>query len=59
MSLIHTCELKGANPFGYLTKLQKHGTEMAKHPAVWMPWNYGETLAQSGAGADSAQPSPS
>jgi transposase len=54
MSLIHTCELNGANPFDYLTELQKHGTELAKHPAAWMPWNYGETVAQSGAGADSA-----
>ncbi len=54
MSLIHTCELNGVNPFDYLTELQKHAEELAKHPAAWMPWNYGETLAQSGAGADSA-----
>ena len=53
MSLIHTCELNGANPFDYLTELQKHADEMAKHPAAWMPWNYGQTLAQSGAGVDS------
>ena len=26
MSLIHTCELNDANPFDYLTELQKHGT---------------------------------
>ena len=50
MSLIHTCELNGANPFDYLTELQKHATELAQHPAAWMPWNYGETLAQSGGG---------
>ena len=24
MSLIHTCELNGANPFDYLTELQRH-----------------------------------
>ena len=24
MSLIHTCELAGANPFDYLTELQRH-----------------------------------
>jgi transposase len=58
MSLIHTCELNGTNPFDYLTELQKHSTELARHPAAWMPWNYGETLAQSVAGAESAQPSP-
>src|SRR5439155_11376699 len=28
MSLIHTCELNGANPFDYLTELQKHADEM-------------------------------
>ena len=54
MSLIHTCELNAANPFDYLTELQKHAEELAKHPAAWMPWNYRETLAQSGAGGDSA-----
>ena len=30
MSLIHTCELNGANPFDYLTELQKHAEELAK-----------------------------
>ena len=45
MSLIHTCELNHANPFDYLTELQKHAEELAKNPAVWMPWNYCQTLA--------------
>lgn len=49
MSLIHTCELNGANPFDYLTELQKHTAELAKNPAAWMPWNYRETLAQASA----------
>jgi transposase len=40
MSLIYTCELNDANPFEYLTELQKHAAELAKNPAVWMPWNY-------------------
>jgi transposase len=44
MSLIHTCELNGANPFHYLTELQKHEREMAAAPADWMPWNYLATL---------------
>ena len=44
MSLIHTCELNGVNPFDYLTELQKHVPELAKTPAAWMPWNYRETL---------------
>jgi hypothetical protein len=45
MSLIHTCELAGANPFDYLTALQQHRDALAATPAAWMPWNYRETLA--------------
>jgi transposase len=45
MSLIHTCELNGANPFDYLTELQRHAEELAAHPAEWMPWSYRNTLA--------------
>jgi transposase len=48
MSLIHTCELSNANPFDYLTELQKHPTELASNPSAWMPWNYAETLARVG-----------
>ena len=48
MSLIHTCELNGANPFDYLTELQKHADELAQNPAAWMPWNYRQTLEQTG-----------
>ena len=44
MSLIHTCALSGANPFDYLTQLQLHPSELARNPAVWMPWNYRATL---------------
>jgi hypothetical protein len=33
MSLIHTCELNGDNPFDYLTELQKHADELSAHPA--------------------------
>jgi hypothetical protein len=40
MSLIHTCELNGANPFDYLTELQRHAEELLHNPAAWMPWNY-------------------
>ena len=42
MSLIHTCELAGANPFDYLAELQKHPTALASNPSAWMPWNYTE-----------------
>jgi hypothetical protein len=46
MSLIHTCELCGANSFDYLTELQRHARELTANPAEWMPWNYRETLAR-------------
>jgi transposase len=46
MSLIHTCELNGANPFDYLTELQRHAAELKQNPSEWMPWNYRETLAR-------------
>jgi hypothetical protein len=45
MSLIHTCELAGANAFDYLTQLQQHADAMRENPSAWMPWNYRETLA--------------
>ena len=53
MSLIHTCQLNGANPFDYLTALQKHAAELARNPSTWMPWNYGETLARLAPEVDS------
>ncbi len=47
MSLIHTCELNGANSFEYLVELQRHAAELASNPAAWMPWNYREALAST------------
>lgn len=46
MTLIHTAELHGANPFDYLTSLQRHAKAVKEHPADWMPWNYRDTLAR-------------
>ena len=46
MSLIYTCELNGANPFDYLTELQRHAEELKQSPSEWMPWNYRETLTR-------------
>lgn len=51
MSLIHTCELNGANPFDYLTELLRHPAELTVLPAEWMPWNYREALARTKAAA--------
>jgi len=47
MSLIHTCELNGANSFHYLTELQRHAPEVTANPVDWMPWNYREMLEHS------------
>jgi transposase len=44
MSLIHTCELCGANPFDYLTELQRHAEEVAAAPERWLPWNYRDAI---------------
>jgi hypothetical protein len=47
MSLIHTCQLCGANSFDYLIEIQRHARELAARPSEWMPWNYHDTLAQA------------
>jgi transposase len=54
MSLIHTCELNGADPFDYLNQLQRHAEELKLTPSEWMPWNYRATLARTGAFLDAA-----
>jgi len=48
MSLIHTSELCGTNPFDYLNQLQKHTVDLTRAPSQWMPWNYRATLEASG-----------
>jgi transposase len=48
MSLIHTCQLCGANSFDYLTELQRHARQLASNPTEWMPWNYRETMERAG-----------
>jgi broad specificity phosphatase PhoE len=49
MSLIHTCELEGVNPFQYLTALQQHADAAARDPAAWLPWTYQTALAAAAA----------
>jgi transposase len=44
MSLIHTCQLCGANSLDYLIEIQRHARELAARPSEWMPWNYRDTL---------------
>ena len=50
LSLIHTCELNGGNPFEYLTALQRYAAAVAAAPGEWMPWNYRERLECLAAG---------
>jgi hypothetical protein len=50
MSLIHTAELCGANPFDYLVALQRHHEQASANPSQWMPWNYKAALARLTAG---------
>jgi len=51
MSLIHTCELEGVNPFQYLTALQRHADALEANPTAWLPWNYQDALAAAPATA--------
>ncbi len=47
MSLIHTAELSGADPFRYLVDVLRHPRETAANPSGWMPWNYRDALGTS------------
>ena len=46
MSLIHTAELAGTDPFQYLVALMRNPERVAQSPADWMPWNYKQNLGQ-------------
>jgi transposase len=47
MSLIHSTELNGGDPFHYLVTLLRNAKSAAEQPAEWMPWTYSETLARA------------
>ena len=51
MSVIHTCELEGVNPFQYLIELQRHADALAANPTPWLPWNFQDSLAAAPAAA--------
>ena len=40
MSLIHSAELNGVEPFEYLVELLKHAEELDREPGRWLPWTY-------------------
>lgn len=45
MSLIHTCQLNGVNPFDYLLAIAKHAEAVKLIPKAWLPWNYPKSAA--------------
>jgi len=47
MSLIHTCQLCGVNPFEYLQALQIPAQEVLTRARLWLPWNYRAQLARA------------
>jgi transposase len=53
MSLIHTAELCGVDPFHYLTELQRNSQQVSKRPTEWMPWNYKDALEALSSSRDS------
>jgi hypothetical protein len=44
MTIIHTTEANGENPFDYLTALQLNAEAVAQTPSEWLPWTYRDTL---------------
>lgn len=40
MSMIHTCQVSGINPFDYLIALRKNADKLSRDPKAWLPWNY-------------------
>jgi transposase len=48
MSLIHTCYFSKADPYDYLTQLQRNAERVAAAPADWLPWTYQQQLKPEG-----------
>jgi len=47
MSLLHTAELNGVNPFDYLCALFRHADVVEANPDGWLPWNDTQALKSS------------
>ena len=50
MTLIHTAQLQGENPFAYLTALLIHRKQVVASPGDWLPWTYRGSLEPPGRG---------
>ena len=58
MSLIHTCYLSDADPFDYLTELQRNLERVRAAPGDWLPWNYRQQLTAAEAETHESLASP-
>ena len=59
MSLIQTCQRNGANPWDYLTELQRNHEAVKQAPEEWLPWNYKATMeAKNASPSAAANPPP-
>jgi transposase len=56
MSLIDTCYLSGADPFHYLTELQRNYERVRAAPGDWLPWNYRQQLTGTAPACDTDRP---
>jgi transposase len=52
MSLIHTAELSGEQPFEYLVAMLRNHEAAKVEPGAWMPWSFRATLAQLAASTE-------
>lgn len=50
MSLIHTAELNGVQPFPYLVELMRQADDVAGDPRAWFPWSYPARSTREDAG---------
>lgn len=58
MSLVHTCELTGQDPFAYLVAVLKNAAHVDADPSAWLPWTWQTTLAAMSLHPPAASPSP-
>lgn len=49
MSLIHTAEANGVDPFAYLVALMRNAEDARSNPKAWLPWNYTQNAAPDAA----------
>jgi hypothetical protein len=57
MSVLHSCQLNGVNPFDYLVAVLKHIDKAQEKPTEWLPWNYKDALAVVASGLTASKTS--